>query len=207
MGTAPTTHSDRLRNELRLDPRIRSRQIGRATHETMALLAARSEVVTIDDVDQACEQVLAKKPINAPRHLSRPLMQITTHATSGMRLLPSLDWAFVDAEVDLPSGSCVDQIYAHPEPHIVGDHIGTIIGIEIKAAACIDTAQLPDTVAQVRRHLDGLVALHGDNVLGVATLCLGHPRRSLLTLADEHRTEIPWFDSGLCTFPDGRLHD
>lgn len=209
MGAAPTTstHSDRLRNELRIDPRMRSRQIGRVIHETMALLAARNEAVTINDVDAACELVLAEKPIQAPRHLSRPLMHITTHATSGMRLLPSLDWAFVDAEVDLPSGSCVDQVYARPEPHIVGGHIGTVVGIEIKTAACVDTAEQPATVAQVQRHLDGLGAVYGDDLLGVATLCLGHPRRSILTLADEQRTQVLWFDSGLCSFPDGRLDD
>lgn len=202
---AAITNSDRVRSELRHDPRMRSRQIGRAIHDTMALLAAKNDTVTIDDVDTACEQALSSHPINAPQHLTRPLMYITTHAAAGMRLLPSLDWDLAGIEIDLPSGSRIDQLYTHSEPQIVGPHIGCVLGVEIKTAACVETPKLPDTVAQVNQHLDGLIELHGDLVIGVVVLCLGHPRRSLLTLPDPDRTEVLWFDSGLSTYPDGRL--
>lgn len=205
MATLPPTANDRVRSELSFNVETRHRQVGRVVHEALAYLASLDRAVDLDEVDGACETVLAAKPINAPRQLARPMTQITSATAMGVRLLPRLAWQFIAAEIELPSGTIVDQEFRCAEPAIVEDHIGDVLGVEIKLAAAIDTARLPDTRAQVRGHIDGLVAVHGDRVLGVATYCIGHAARSVLTLADHGRTEVPLSSTDLCDFPRGRL--
>lgn len=205
MSKIPSTNSDRVRSELSFNLDSRARQVGRVVHESLAVLAGFNRLIDDDEIDVACEAVLARKPINAPRRLARPMAQILSATAIGVRLMPPLDWEFTRAEISLPSGTIVDQEYRSASPVIVEDHIGDILGVELKLGASIDVATLPSTREQVHGHIDGLVAVHGERILGVATHVIGHGALSLLTLADTSRTEVLLRSTSISNFPYGRL--
>ncbi len=205
----PFSDSDRVRMEIEHDPQQRVRQIGSICHRSLAILAGLERPVTADDIDDTCTAVLDQRPVNAPKHMSRPLNQITGSVNAGAALLPPFSWRLIASELRLTStrdgrGSFVDQVFETEDPVIVGDHLGDILGIEIKLGASTDSATLPDTRAQVAGYLDDLNDQFPARVLGVATILLGQPSSSLLTLADTAHTEIPLEHTDLWTFPTGR---
>jgi hypothetical protein len=205
MAPVAETHSDRVRTELAFNTHLRPREVGRVVHQAIARVASLERRVDPEEVDQVCRGVLKDHPINAPKKLARPLVQICPNTAMGVRLLPPLRWSVLDTEVELPSGSRVDLVFESDSPVVVADHLGDVLGVEVKLAASADAATLSWTRKQVHQHLDGLVDLYGERVLGVATYTLGHPRRSLLTLADAQRSTTPLCDTELTTFPTGRL--
>lgn len=205
MARISPTNNDRVRAEMAYDTNRRPLEIGRVVHDALAALARLHRSIDFDYITTTCDQVLNDRPINAPKRLTRPVTQVYSNVGIGVRLLPPLTWKLKGVEVTVASGSIVDLVFETEHPVIVDDHIGNLLGVEVKLAATIAAAELTWTRDQVARHLDGLLADHGDRVLGVATFCLGHAPRSTLTLADPNRTVVPLLGTDLCDFPTGRL--
>jgi hypothetical protein len=198
---AARTDSDRVRAEVHHTPRIRHGEIARVVRQSIAAIAAHHRRVTAEEIFDACEQVLAEQPINAPRQLARPLSALASHTAIGVRLLPPLSWTLTA----LSGAERQVLVFTSDELAVIGDDdIGDIVAVQLFQAAATDTATLPNTLTQVDRHLDALADRYGERALGVATFTLGHAHQSTLTLASSRRV-VPYTDTALSEYPHGRL--
>lgn len=201
-GRRAQSDSDRVRAELRHDPRQRKRELGGATHRILDTIAGLGRLVDFDEIHEIVAAELAQRPLTGPRQLAHPKTHLATHVAPGVAMLPPIGWTLIECGSQLES-SRPDQTWAAPEPAIVADHIGDVLIIEFKMAAPTEAAHLSWTEGQVARHLQGGVNRWGERLLGVATLCLGHPPRSTLTLPAG--VVMPLNTTPLWWFPTGRL--
>jgi hypothetical protein len=156
----------------------RTDMVGRAIHDTIARLAVHTLAPTTSEIlDAVAAELRPYRPIEARAHRQKIAAHVHTYF---QRLLPSAQWRFVGAEIQLGPGR-VDLLWQNRDGALLIDELKTGNARQL---------QTRRTREQVAAYLDCAHSIWPDRLSGLRLLSTSEPTRSLFISPDGSATQL-----------------